>query len=153
MAYRTLRSAWRHTKGCRIGHRLRELKWELRYAWQRAWRGYDDTDVFELGYNFTSLMPVLLREFRNHTIALLPDPDHPERPHTEEETRQILDEMIACFENCDEDVVWERIAGSSLSELPDDAIGEHTKNVAEEMWRSYQRAMELFSKYAWHLWY
>lgn len=28
------------------------LCWQIRYAWQRAWRGYDDTDVFELAYNY-----------------------------------------------------------------------------------------------------
>lgn len=153
MAYHALQSTRKRIKGFRIGFRLREMMWELRYAWQRAWRGYDSTDVFELGFNFISLMPVLLREFRDKTIAMLPDPDHPERPHSEEETQQILDEMISCFENCDEDVVWERMVGKPLSELPDDAILENTKSVMEETKRNYKRAMELFSKYAWHLWY
>lgn len=51
------------TKGASLRYKLREFWWQLRYAWQRAWRGYDFTDVFELGYNFTAKMPVLLTEF------------------------------------------------------------------------------------------
>lgn len=153
MAYHALHSTRNRIKGFRMGFRLREMMWELRYAWQRAWRGYDSTDVFELGFNFISLMPVLLREFRSKTIALLPDPDNPGKAHTEEETQRILDEMIFCFENCDEDVVWERVVGKPLSEISDYDILESTKSVSEEMQRNYKRAMELFSKYAWHLWY
>lgn len=153
MAYHALHSTRNLIKGFRMGFRLREMMWELRYAWQRAWRGYDSTDVFELGFNFISLMPVLLREFRSKTIALLPDPDHPGKAHTEEETQRILDEMIFCFENCDEDVVWERVVGKPLSEISDYDILESMKSVSEEMQRNYKRAMELFSKYAWHLWY
>ena len=94
MAYHALHSTRNLIKGFRMWFRLREMIWEIRYAWQRAWRGYDSTDVFELGFNFISLMPVLLREFRSKTIALLPDPDHPGKAHTEEETQRILDEMI-----------------------------------------------------------
>ena len=153
MAYHALHLTRNRIKGFRIGFRLREMMWELRYAWQRAWRGYDSTDVFELGFNFISLMPVLLREFRSKTIALLPDPDRPGKAHTEEETQRILDEMIFCFENCDEDVVWKRVVGKPLSEISDYDILESTKSVSEEMQRNYKRAMELFSKYAWHLWY
>ena len=58
------------TKGASLRYKLREFWWQLRYAWQRAWRGYDFTDVFELGYNFTAKMPVLLAEFLKNNVGL-----------------------------------------------------------------------------------
>lgn len=61
------------TKGASLRYKLRELWWQLRYAWQRAWRGYDFTDVFELGYNFTAKMPVLLAEFLKNNVGLFYD--------------------------------------------------------------------------------
>ena len=30
----------------KLRHFFRELRWELRYAWRRAWIGYDDVDMF-----------------------------------------------------------------------------------------------------------
>lgn len=61
------------TKGASLRYKLREFWWQLRYAWQRAWRGYDFTDVFELGYNFTDKMPVLLAEFLKNNVGLFYD--------------------------------------------------------------------------------
>lgn len=61
------------TKGASLRYKLREFWWQLRYAWQRAWRGYDFTDVFELGYNFTAKMPVLLTEFLKNNVGLFYD--------------------------------------------------------------------------------
>ena len=42
-----LRDFHKTYKGASFGYRLRELRWQLRYAWQRAWRGYSDVDVFD----------------------------------------------------------------------------------------------------------
>lgn len=28
---------------------FRELRWQLKYAWRRAWYGYDDVDGIEIG--------------------------------------------------------------------------------------------------------
>ena len=32
-------------KGCRFLYKLKQLRWELRYAWRRAWEGFDDHDI------------------------------------------------------------------------------------------------------------
>ena len=49
---------------------LKEACWNLRYAFQRAWRGYDNIDVFDLGFSFIEKMPVLLNEFLECNNAL-----------------------------------------------------------------------------------
>lgn len=108
MDVRGLRNALKHTKGASLRYKLRTLYWEMRYAWQRAWRGYDFTDVFELGYNFAARMPILLREFKENNVALFTDHES-HTTLTEEETDKVLDDMIFYFENCDEDHVYKRL--------------------------------------------
>lgn len=97
-----LNSFLERTKGASLRYKLRELWWQLRYAWQRAWRGYDFTDVFELGYNFTAKMPVLLTEFLKNNVGLFYDTEA-DKQLDEEETNAVIKEMIFYFENCDED--------------------------------------------------
>ena len=80
------------TKGASLRYKLRELWWQLRYAWQRAWRGYDFTDVFELGYNFTAKMPVLLTEFLKNNVGLFYDTEA-DKQLDEEETNAVIKEM------------------------------------------------------------
>ena len=133
-------------------YKVKELYWQLRYAWQRAWRGYDDTDVFELGFNFVERMPILLRDFKENNIALFPALDNPERLSlTEEETNAVLDEMIFNFENCDEDVVYERLFGSN----PYDDEYDHDRwcEASKELDRCWNEAMRLFAKWSGALWY
>lgn len=96
------------TKGASLRYKLREFWWQLRYAWQRAWRGYDFTDVFELGYNFTAKMPVLLTEFLKNNVGLFYDAEA-DKQLDEEETNVVIKEMIFYFENCDEDHVYCRL--------------------------------------------
>ena len=47
----------------RIRHFFREFCWELRYAWHRAWRGYDDVDMFECFEMFRRRMIRIMEDF------------------------------------------------------------------------------------------
>ena len=125
------------TKGASLRYKLRELWWQLRYAWQRAWRGYDFTDVFELGYNFTAKMPVLLTEFLKNNVGLFYDAEA-DKQLDEEETNAVIKEMIFYFENCDEDHVYDP---------------EKWESVRVELERCRAEALRLFSKWCFHLWY
>jgi len=147
-----LKGAWDAHKGAGLSFRIKQFCWELRYAWQRAWRGYDFTDVFELGYNFVERMPFLLREFKENNVALLPALDDENRMSlTEEETDAVLDEMIFYFENCNEDHVYKRLFGV----YPWDEDFNHTKyrQAYEEKERCWNEAMRLFAKWSADLWY
>ena len=54
----------------RLRHFFRELRWELRYAWQRSWIGYDDVDFFECFEMFRRRMIRVLEDFIKHGNAL-----------------------------------------------------------------------------------
>lgn len=143
-----LRNALKRFPGACLSFRIKDLYWEIRYAWQRAWKGYDDTDIFELGYNFMHRMPTLLKEYKDHYNGLFYDTDKG-RVLTEEEMNQLLDEMIFYFENCDEEHVYERLYGQEFH-YP---YGNDWKQVNEEVDRCQKEALRLFSKWCAHLWY
>lgn len=150
MGARGLRNALEITKGSGLRWKIKTLYWELRYAWQRAWRGYDSTDVFELGYNFAAKMPELLREFKKYNNALFTNSE-PFIILTEEETDKVLDDMIFFFENCDEDHIYKRLFGVDFWEEEYDK--DKWKAVRAELDRCQTEAMRLFSKWVWDLWY
>lgn len=144
-------------KGTGLRYRIKELYWQLRYAWQRAWKGYDYTDVFELGFNFAERMPTLLREFKKYNVGLFPDLDKNDGSSlTEEQTDAVLDEMIFYFENCDEDVVYQRLFGVDSTEdylNNKEQWSERIKPAGLEQARCWNEAMRLFAKWSGCLWY
>lgn len=157
-----LKGLSKNLKGRGIKWKVKEVYWQLRYAIQRAWRGYDAVDVCDLGFAFVERMPFLLREFKKHNNALFPNVnDNWEFPTeftkeeqyslTEEETDAILDEMIFYFENCDEDVVYKRLYG--ISPYEDNYNFDRWKAAEEERRRCWREAMRLFSKWSMYLWY
>lgn len=147
-----LKSKLKRRKGQSIRFYLRELYWQIRYAWQRAWKGYDYTDVFELGFNFVERMPILLKEFKKNNIALFPNLDNQDKLYlTEEETNAVIDKMIFYFENCDEDVVYKRLYG--IDPYEDEYDYDKWCEVDKEMQRCWNEAMRLFGKWSMCLWY
>ena len=143
-----LATAWERTKGRR--HRIQGMRYELRYAWQRAWRGYDDLEVTDLGDVFAERMTVLLKEYKVRNDCLLKDPETV-CDCTEEETRQILDELIFYFENCSEDDVCQRLFRQPYYGMWIDK--ECRQKVHSEVERCRKEALRLFSKWCFELWY
>ena len=146
-----LKGAWKGTKGAKLSFRIKQLFWEIRYAWQRAWRGYDFVDVFDLGFVFARKMPILLKKFKENNIAMWYDVEE-QKQLTEEETDKVLDEMIYYFENCDEMVVYDRILGEDWADkMLKDEID--WKPAYKELERCRTEALRLFSKWCFALWY
>ena len=145
-----LSTVWRRTKdNPNLKRRIAALMTELRYAWQRAWRGYDDADVFDLGFRFVERMPILLQEYKRHNDCLLRDQEQG-KDYTEEETERIIDEMIFYFQNCSETFTYQRIFGVSISE--DDFSCDRCLAAAAEAQRCRVVALRLFSKWCFSLW-
>lgn len=110
-------------KGGSIRFKIDEIKCELKFAWQRAWRGYDNSFWWGMDENFIILYKELLKELRNNLHS---------RPNsmTFEEWKEIIDEMISLLDN----MSWN--------------IGEgHGSNM-----KNKDRFFELFSKHFYDLW-
>lgn len=110
-------------KGGSIRFKIDEIKSELKFAWQRAWKGYDNSFWWGMDENFIILYKELLKELRSNLHS---------RPNTMtfEEWKQALDEMIGLLDN----MSW------SMS-------GEY-----ESKMRSKDKFFDLFSKHFYDLW-
>lgn len=93
-----LRDYPKRVEGSGIRYKIRELKWQLYYAWQRAWRGYDEEDLFAINDKFIERNKVVLKWlYENHHSypGII----------TEEEWEQILEKMLYHLDFMEED--WE----------------------------------------------
>jgi hypothetical protein len=131
---RKLKYFLRDTKGMSFIIRVKEFGWELRYAWQRAYRGYDDTDVFNLDINFLEKTYMLLVELKKTHNTLFVNPETKECLSSEE-TDNVFDEIIESF----------RVA-----------VENETNYIEFDSRKKYlsdrKRALDLFSKYFNQLW-
>lgn len=156
-----LKGSWRETNGCRFIHRLKELKWNIKYAWQRAWRGCDDTEKFAMGYNFIERTKQILQSYRKNHMSLFNVPEEyrnefNDRLHfNEEETNMIIDTMIYHLEMMDEDYVEKVLYGKNIYDDDYDVsscIAERTKHISVIMEQNKQAFMKLFNLFFWNLW-
>lgn len=135
-------------KGSSFTYKVKELWWQLRYAWQRAWRGYDYMDTFELCFRFRERMVPILKNFRENNVGLFYDSEK-QRNLTEEETNSIINEMIYHFENSDTDAWTENTNLTPFNDGDSDKITEFEQNAIEHE----KQALAMFVKWFDCLWY
>lgn len=112
--------------------RIKHIFYEIKYGFQRMFRGYDDTEIFNLDWAFIDKYTKILQDFRESTCG------YP-GTMTEEEWDAILDRMI--FLLLEIQNVYDDINFEDYKEK--DKIIEADKN----------EFFELFSKHFFHLWY
>lgn len=145
---------------------LKELRWELRDAWKRAWRGYDDVDVFECFEMFRRRMMRILEDFVNHGHALLIIPNQSEHYNEllkrfpnghfdDENTKLIYQTMIFHLQMMDEDYVEKKLYGKNIYD-DDYEIGcrniDDYKRISSVMEQNKEAFMKLFSLFYFYLW-
>ena len=62
-------------KGCSIRYKVESLIRELKYAWQRAWRGYDDPEIWNMDAAIRNKLIVWLRAYKENRYCLWWCPD------------------------------------------------------------------------------
>ena len=150
MYQKGLRYYFQKTEGAGLRWKIQALGYELKFAWQRAWKGYADPDVWDITDVIIGTVPVLLREYRDTHHVLFVD-ETTGRSLNEEETVEVIDQLIFYLENCDEDVVYERLFGIAPHK---EATFNHArwKQANNERQRCKNDAMALLSKWIWQLW-
>ena len=158
--------ATRKTRKLSLCSFLRELRWELKYAWQRAGRGYDFLDTIECSEMFRRRMIRVLNNYAEYGHGLLNIPtqsEHydkllekfPEPYFDEEHTKLIFQTMIAHLEMMDEDYVEKIIFGKNVYDN-DYKVGCRTladyKRIAEVVEQNKNAFMKLFSLFFYQLW-
>ena len=146
-------------------HFLKKLHWELKYAWRRAWFGYDDVDFFECFEMFRRRMIKILDDFIKHGNGLLNLPQESEHYNElsnkfpgyldEENTKLIYQTMIFHLQMMDEDYVEKKLYGNNVYD-DDYEIGcrniEDYKRISSVMQQNKDAFMKLFSLFYYDLW-
>lgn len=147
-------------------HFIERLRWELCYAWRRAWLGYDDVDMFDCFEMFRRRMIKVLEDFIKYGQAdfnLPRESEHydellkkfPEGYFDDKHTKIIYEMMIYHLHMMDEDYVEKQLFGSCVY---DDGykIGcrtmEERKRVSNVMQQNKNAFMKLFSLFYYDLW-
>ena len=145
---------------------FRELRWQLKYAWRRAWYGYDDVDMFECFEMFRRRMIRILEDFIKHGNGLLNLPQEsehynellekfPEGYFDEEHTKLIYQTMIFHLHMMDEDYVEKMLYGNNVYdddyEVSCRSIEDH-KRIYSVMRQNKDAFMKLFSLFYYDLW-
>lgn len=124
----------------RIKYKVLDIYWEIRYGFQRMFKGYDYVDTFNTFDKFIERYSKILADYRKKHWG------YPGKL-TEEEWDNIVDEMIYHLKYMGEETV--------IDELEKDVPNEWSvsgKVVYEIMDKHKNAFFELFSKYFYDLW-
>jgi hypothetical protein len=150
----------------RLRYSFREFRRELRYAWRRAWFGYDDVDMFDCFEMFRRRMIRILEDFIKYGTSLLNLPkqsEHyeellkkfPEEYFDEEGTQMIYQTMIFHLQMMNDDYVEKVLYGKNIDD-DDYEIGcrsmEEYKRISLVIRQNKDAFMKLFSLFYFDLW-
>lgn len=156
-----LKDYWKDNKRNSLRFKLKNLKWELIYAWQRAWRGYDDMDVIEIQWTFVERCKKTLKDFRKIHHGLFNVPEeyrdiYDKLFFDDDETDIIIDMMLFHLEMLDEDHVEKILYGKNIYD-DDYEINENInmferyKRIYSVMNQNKEAFMKLFNLFFWDL--
>lgn len=140
--------------------KIKNLRWELKYAWQRAWYGYDCMDWIEMFACFIERYKAILKDYRENHWGLLNVPEEyrdvfDKYSFDEEETDVIIDTMIYHLEMMNEDHVEKVLYGKNIDDYSLENFEEfekYLKNNTLEKTNHKDAFMELFSLFFYNLW-
>lgn len=137
----------------------------IKFAWQRAVRGFSDRDVWELACWHTDLMRAALTHFRNNLHG------HPAHFHDEGDEdlgqkmwEDHLDKIIALLDKCDEEIyndkemaIFEKydLTNPEMKELTKEERDQFHKELDalyKERCGNIKEALRLLGEEYWDLW-
>lgn len=124
----------------RFKHKIRDIYWEIRYGFQRMFKGYDYVDTFGLCDKFIDRYYKILTEYKKNLHG------HPAHM-TEEEWNNIIDQMLFHLYYMDEDHIDEELG----KDVPDSWIPTW-KTTGEIMEHHKNEFFKLFSEHFYDLW-
>lgn len=120
--------------------KIKEVYWEVRYGFERMFKGYDSVDTFETFAKFIERYTKILTEYRKTHIGYV-------GTMTEEEWDGIIDEMLYHLYYMDE---W-HVIDELEKDVPDN-WSVSAKLVSEVLDKHKDAFFKLFSEYFYNLW-
>ena len=147
------RQHWRHYTQC------------IKYAWQRAVRGYSDRDIWGFSDWHTDLMRAALRHFRDNLWG------HPAHWHIDDEGDEDLGQkawedyitkIITLFDKCDAELFDNREMtlyhdygirkGYEMSPFEREMFNKEIRELWDERCENAKEALRLMGEEYWNLW-
>ena len=125
----------------RIKNKARDVYWEIRYGFQRMFKGYDYVDTFNTFDKFIERYSKILTDYKKKHWG------YPGGEITEEAWENIIDEMLYHLKYMNEETVSNELE----KDVPDD-WSANGKLVYEIMEKHKDEFFKLFSKYFYSLW-
>ena len=124
----------------RIKNAVKDAYWEVRYGFQRMFRGYDYVDTFETFAKFTERYYKILTEYKKH---------HHGYPYnlTEEEWDNVVGDMLRHLYYMDE----ENVENELSYDIPENWIVD-SRTTHEIIEKHKNEFFKLFSEYFFDLW-
>lgn len=120
--------------------KVKEAYWEVRYGFERMFKGYDSVDTFETFAKFIERYTKILTEYRKTHIGYV-------GTMTNEEWEAIIDEMLYHLYYMDE---W-HVIDELEKDVPDN-WSVSAKLVSEVLDKHKDAFFKLFSEYFYNLW-
>ena len=124
----------------RIKWKVKEAYWEVRYGFERMFKGYDSVDTFETFAKFVDRYTKIFTEYRKHHVGYV-------GTMTNEEWEAIIDEMIYHLYYMNEEHVEEELE----KDVPSDWAASSV-TIYEVMDKHKDAFFKLFSEYFYNLW-
>lgn len=124
----------------RLINKTKDICWEVRYGFQRMFKGYDSVDCFETYYKFTQRYYKILTDYKKNHCGYPCE-------MSENEWDDIVDEMIYHLYYMNEEHVEKE-----LSKNVSEDWSPSMKTVDDIMERHKDEFFKLFSKYFFNLW-
>lgn len=125
---------------CGLKNRVKGVLWNVRYGFQRMFKGYDNADVFDMFCGFTERYYKIFNRFNKNKCG------HP-CGMTEEEWDNIINKMTVHLYYMDETNVVNRLE----SEAPE-GFSPSYKAINDVMNKHKDEFFKLFSEYFYDLW-
>lgn len=124
----------------RIKHSVRNTYWNVRYGFQRMFKGYDSVDTFETYQKFIDRYTKILTEYREKHVGYV-------GTMTNKEWESIIDRMICCLYFMDEQNVRNELEDN----IPDNWTVSQ-ESIDNIMSKYKDEFFKLFSEYFYNLW-
>ena len=162
-----LKYFWRDYKDSSLKHKLKQLRYELHYAFKRVWLGYDDVDVFEYFERFRIRTILILERFKETHVGLWWVPEESEhyeqlgyldtctnkRVFSNEDMNMIIDTMIWHLKMMDEDFVEKQLYGNCVyDENYRFKTIEEIQRISNVMVQNKEAFIKLFNMFYFDMW-
>ena len=119
---------------------IREAYWEIRYGFQRMFKGYDSVDCFETFAKFIERYTKILTDYRKNHVGYV-------GTMTNEEWEAIIDKMLYHLYYMDEEHITDELEKG----VPDNWSASN-KTTYEILEKHKNEFFKLFSEYFYNLW-